>query len=282
MSFDTFTPRKRLIAEESIKLIRRNYGGRNLKIQKEISPDIPWRPSYHIKPKRSLIIAVEVSELLYPEILKIAARPIIDYEYPIKVYLVCPLSIYTADKDLRKVNELKNDGFGIITVDDNRTAIFQHNCIPLAQHIKEKKLDEELRGLSPTIKTRFRSSYITYRANEGQGLQDASQIVESLIDSIVNSAVTRGQLNNSVISIPLASKVDELYTSNNFRDSRAVLGSVRGFVNEYRNIASHPPGSAREAMEKIKKCKDGFQESIRLSKKLCDIAKRRGYRIYLP
>lgn len=42
----------------------------------------------------------------------------------------------------------------------------------------------------------------------------------------------------------------------------AGIGSARGFVKDYRNIANHSPRSRRQAYNKYVKCRQGFYAGI--------------------
>jgi hypothetical protein len=57
------------------------------------------------------------------------------------------------------------------------------------------------------------------------------------------------------------------------------LGAARKFTKDFRNIASHAPKSAREAAEKINKCKAGFLDGISVAAKLRGVAQQVGYTI---
>jgi adenine-specific DNA methylase len=50
-------------------------------------------------------------------------------------------------------------------------------------------------------------------------------------------------------------------------------------VKEFRNTASHAPKSARQAMEKIKKCKTGFLDAISVARKLRSMMQALGFTI---
>jgi hypothetical protein len=266
MAFDTLPARLRPVAESGLRLIVNRFGRTGLKTDSEIHPSISWKPTLYVK-SRSLIVAAEVvDEVIYPPILKIAAHDINHYDRPVSVYVICQLETFQADKQQTTIRLLKKHGFGIITVDAEGVADFQHQCIPLNQHIPEDEFESQIRGLTPNLKVLFRNAYTTYETREGQGLQEAGQIVEAVVSAMAEEAfkkrlVTRGELGNSA-----ADNIDALY--KNLPHRRGALGGAREFMREYRNIASHPTKSAAEAMEKIRRCKDGFFRSIRITEAL--------------
>lgn len=280
MPFDTFDPRLKAIAEKAVAYCKSKYGSNGLKTEVEIAAQVGWVPSFYLKPSKYRIVAFEVEDNLYPEALKIAAHDVSLYDgSPISVYQVCSLQTFQSDPKQAKINLLLQHGFGIITVDDDGHTKFQHKCIPLTQHISEEQLKSELSGLNHTIRVKFNEAHSTYLTNEGQGLQQAGQIVEGIISSIADQAAKKNVITLAEAAGPLADAIDALYASNTFKNHRAALGGARDFVKEFRNVASHAPKNAKQAAEKIKKCKTGFLDGINVAKKLQHVARQVGYRI---
>jgi hypothetical protein len=279
MTFDTLSPRLKNVAVSGLEFCKNRFGRNGLQIHREVHANISWKPTFYLKPHPALILAAEVDEMLYPEILKIAAHDIRHHDFPIEVFIICPLAIYLADKKQTTIKLLKKHGFGIITVDDDGHATQQCPCIPLAQHISEQELESEISGLTPSLKVKFRSAHTIYQTNEGQGLQEAGQLVEAMINSIAKESVRTGICGPSIKAKMAAATIDVLYPLNDFKDHRAALGGARNFVKEYRNVASHAPRSAKQAMEKIRRCRQGFIESIHIAKKLHGVMKSKHFRM---
>jgi hypothetical protein len=123
------------------------------------------------------------------------------------------------------------------------------------------------------MKVAFRAAHTTYASDAGQGLQLAGQIVEALVKGIATAMKKKGLAINPNKAV--ADVIDDIYTEASFAKYRgAGLGGTRDFIKEFRNIASHPSGSAKLATEKLKKCKAGFFEATKLAKKLREIAKQ--------
>jgi hypothetical protein len=279
MTFDNynppFTPRMKQVAESGFQFFK-DYCGRNgLKIGEEICEEISWKPTFHHK-GRIRIVAAEVSDTLYPAVLKIAAHDIMHFDSPVSVYVVCPLEVFQADSKQTVVNQLKKHGFGILTVDDSGKAVRQHPCIPLAQNIRDEELEKEIGELKQKLKVAFRSAHSSFHVDEGQGLQKAGQIVEAMVNTITDAAKRSGLI---VPGSAAADKIDSLYALVPFKPHRAALGGARDFVREYRNTASHPAGSAKEAVDKIRKCRSGFFDAIRTVKNLSEMADAQKYRL---
>lgn len=162
MAFDTLDPRLKVVAEKALAFCKNRYGGNGLKIGEGIDSKIGWRPSFFLRPGRSLILAVEVDDNLFPEVLKGAVYDIAHYDCPISVSQVCSLAAYQNDPKQGKVNLLRKQGFGIITVDDDGTTTIQHQCIPIAQHISTEELESSLSGLTPALKVEVKRAHDTH------------------------------------------------------------------------------------------------------------------------
>ena len=279
MPFDTFDPRMKEVALKTLDFCRKQYGSSGLKIEQGIDTAIGWTPTFYLKPAKFRIIAVEVSDNLYPEALKGAAHDISMYDFPITVYQSCSLETFQQDPKQQKVNQLKRSGFGLITVDADGKAAIQCRAIPLAQHISSEQLDNELRDLNAALKVKFKQALDTYLTNEGQGLQESGQIVEALVNSIAKQAVKRGTVPTTAIKNKLADTIDELYAQSAFKSHRAALGSARGFVKEFRNTASHAPQSAIAAANKIKNCRKGFLDAIAMARNLRTVMQALGFKV---
>ncbi|WP_148650871.1 hypothetical protein [Sphingopyxis granuli] len=281
MTFETLSERLRVVAVRALAFCKERYGSNGVKIEEGIDDAIMWRPSFYLKVGKFKLIAVEVEDNLYPGSLKGAAHDISHYDFPIAVYQACTLEAYLGDPNHKNINLLKNHGFGIITVDEDGNAVIQHSCVPLAQHISPDSFERAISKLSPKMKVAFRSAYAVYQTSETQGLQDAGQIIEAILTSIADQAVKKGDLTASSSGGALANRIDNMYGAQPLAGHRAALGGAREFVQEFRNTASHPAKSAKQAAEKIRKCREGFLDAINIASKLRALAKAKGYTIKL-
>jgi hypothetical protein len=152
--FATLSSRLQHVAQHSLALTKSNWGGNGLKIELPIDTSISWRPTFFMKPNKALIIGVEVSDVLYPELLKIAAHDINNFDFPISVYQACSLDVFQKDLKFANVKRLRDNGFGIITVDDSGNRLIQARAEPLAQHISPDKFDKAIAGLTPSLKVK--------------------------------------------------------------------------------------------------------------------------------
>lgn len=276
MPFDSFSPRLKQVAVSGQKYLTGRFGRNGLKADVEIDASIAWRPTIQLKPSRALIVAAEVSDSLYPSALKIAAHDILKYDFPISVYLICPLEIFMADRGQKITGDLRRHGFGILTADEQGNVSAQGPCIPLAQCLSDDEVD--FSGLTPKARVAFRQALEVYKTNEGQGLQQAGQIVEAIVRSLAKAAAHAGIIPQPAPVKALAEVIDELYVTNAFKNHRASLGGARDFVKEYRNIASHPADTPKNAINKIRRCKTGILDALRISKNLLRVMQDKGYR----
>jgi hypothetical protein len=273
VAFDTLSPRLKAVADATFAHCKTRFGQTGAKAESQIHKDIGWKPTIQVKSGVKLI-AVEVDDNLYPEILKIAAHDIGHSDIPIVVYQACSLEAYMLDSKQTIVNKLKKHGFGVITVNDQAIATIQHIAVPLVQHISDDELDKELKGLSPKLKVAFREALSTYTTSAGQGLQQAGQIVEAMVTGIAKAMQKKGLSINPNKTVALV--IDDIYAETSYKAYRASLGGARDFIKEFRNVASHPANTAAQATGKLRKCKKGFFDALKCARNLRDMAQKEG------
>jgi hypothetical protein len=278
MSTDINTAKRQRVADAVLEFFKKRFGRGTAKVNQGIDPSISWRPSFHLRVGPA-ILAVEADDVLDPIILRLAMNDILHFSRPVTVYLACSLEVFVNDPKQAKVKELKRNGIGLITVDDDGDVVMQTPAIPLAQHIHEDVLSEKIRDLPPKLKIAFRTAHQTFSVNPGQGLQEAGQIVEAIVDAMGAHAVRDNVLSASKVAGSAANTIDALYEV--LKPQRAALGGARSFAKNYRNIASHPAKSAKELMTKINSCRDGFFDAIKIARDLSGAAKALNYQLKL-
>jgi hypothetical protein len=281
MAFDDLSDRLRIVADSTLSLCRNRYGVNGLKKEEPIDTAIGWKPTFHMRPSRVLMVAVEVSDHIFPQILQIAADDIGHYNYPISIYQACSLDVYQKDAGLKRVSLLRDRGFGLITVDDAGIAQIHLRPSPIGQYISANVLESELKTLTPRLKVAFRDAWATYETNIGQGLQAAGQIIEALVKCISEQAEAAKFVPLNTTRRSTASIIDALYAAPKFKKFRATLGGARSFVRAYRNIASHPATTPQLAAAKIKSCKAGFLEALRLARDLRSAIQELGFHVVI-
>jgi len=246
------------------------YGKTGFKLQSELDSDLNWRPTIQLKTSRFTTMGVEVSEILYPQLLKGVSHDLVaDFsDTPVVVCVACPLAVYQADSRQAVVSKLKSHGFGIITADDQGNVIEQVKAIPLIHHISEADFLAKIHDLNPTVRVQARQAYDTYRVNSYQGLQDVAQVIEGLIFGFAKGARKKGWIAS--VKSDAAFVLDDLFASSNnkLQSQRAVIGGARSFVKFYRNMSSHPPKTTKDAAKLVKECRGGFFQALQVADQL--------------
>lgn len=281
MAFETLSDRLKLVAVSSLAFCRREWGSKGLKIEEQIDTKIGWRPTFYLRPSPVLIKAVEVSDSIFPETLRIAAADLDHYDFPVSIYQACSLDVYQHDPRLQRVNHLRARGFGLITVDDTGGVYIQIPASPIAQFISLETFENEITGLNGVLRVKFNSAYATYQTNVEQGVQEAGQIIEAMINCMTSKAVAAGFVASKTSQMNTAQKIDALYASQTFQKDRAALGAARNFISNARNPASHPPSRPKQAADRLKKCRNRFLEAARICLQLRSVCQRLKFQIRL-
>ena len=282
MAFETFDSRQKPLVEAALLFAKTKYGKVGLRLESPISDRIRWRPTFYLKSGLSLIIAFEYNDGVYPDALDGAIVDIMSFDYPIAVFQLCPLASFLGDKNQARTRLLIRKGIGIITIDeDTGTVALQKYCVPLAQNISEDELNERVSSLTAGVKLAFRNAHDSFTTNVGQGVQEAGQIIEAIIRQLHAHAVKQSLTKQMGPTAAAASLTDALYNISLYSSYRGVIGGVRQFIEDYRNLSSHPQRSGRDAIVKIKKCRTGFLHAIELANGLRRICKRESCRLRL-
>lgn len=274
-----------VVAEPVQQYCIQRFGRSGLKLETGISPAISWSPTIQIKRSSAELLAIEVSEDLYPLILKLVAHDIRQDcpDIPITVYVATPLDSFLADNRQVTVRKLKEHGFGLFTVDQNGLVTEQFGAIPLIHHIPHNEFNEHLQSLPQGVRVKYKDAYDVYRANSYQGLQEVGQLIEGLVFSMAKQCHKKGWIPSRPLRGMAAEVLDAMYEStiNDLKNQRASLGSARSFIKYYRNMASHAPKSIKEAALRIKACKKGFLDSLETASRLCEAHRDLGFQIKL-
>lgn len=275
------------VAEPVLAFCTDRYGKNGLKIETGIQPNLGWSPTIQLKRGKFELIAIEVSDDLYPYILKTMAHEIRHDcpDIPVTVFVACSLDAYLADTKQTIVRKLKGHGFGLLTVDDTQHVTEQFGAIPLIYHIPENEFTDGISTLPSSIKVKFKDAFGTYQTNAYQGLQEAGQLVEGLVFCLANHCKKNGWMTYQKTT-PAAGVVDALYESTvqDLKQQRASLGKVRYFLKNYRNMASHPPKNMKDAAQRIKFCRQGFIDSFNTASELTQTLKQLKItaKLYMP
>lgn len=278
MPFSVLSPSlAKSVAEPICQYCTNRFGKNGLKIEEGIHPNLSWSPTIQLKRSKIELLAIEVSEDLYPLILKMVAHDIRHDcpDIPVTVYVACSLESYLADAKQTTVRKLKEHGFGLLTVDDANHVTEIFGAIPLIHHIAENEFNDGIKILPSSIKVKFKDAFDVYKTNAYQGLQEGGQLIEGLVFCLAKQSQKKGWITYKKNSAA-ADVVDALYESESvdLKHQRAVLGKARFFLKSFRNMASHPPKNLKESAQRIKLCRQGFVDAINTASELCETLKK--------
>ncbi|MEM8541428.1 MAG: hypothetical protein AAGF25_10785, partial [Pseudomonadota bacterium] len=128
------------------------YQNPTIKIDQELDRNLNWTPSLQFKVQTHLTVLAEISENPYPQILSMRRMDILDLNFPISVYCVCPEEAYLTSGGHSEAKKLIEHGFGLLTVNSLGAVQRVSSCIPLIQRISEVDFNSELKGLTPTVR----------------------------------------------------------------------------------------------------------------------------------
>jgi len=259
------------------------YGRSGFKVESPIHNDVSWTPTLQIKTNRFCLLGVEVSDQLYPSIIKIAVHDLLAScaEMPVSISVACPLAEYQADARQIISKQLRRDGIGLITVDDLGNVTEQFVPISVIHHIQEDAFARRIGELPTSVRVKFSAAYDVYRTNAYQGLQDVSQVIEALSMGFAKDCKKKGWITS--VGSTAASALDALYSSteNLVTQQRAAIGGARDYMRNIRNPSSHPPKNQAEVAARIQECKEGFLNTTRVAVNLCVAIHRCGLKVRL-
>lgn len=261
MSWDAVDPSARTLGEP----VRAELYARHrkaIKINEEIEPSLGWRPTLHFEQNKFSIMALDVRVSPFPESLMLTKMKIANAHLPITLYSICEESAYSSREGLKEAKELRSHGIGLWTVDADGIPTKQFGGIPIIQHIAAAEVDTLTKGLPKAIATKVKDAFDRYNDEPTSGVTAISDVIETLVYSAAKAAVRKGWLTKKESQESFAKAIDTMSGKKQFKNALAGLGSVRGFVKDYRNTANHSPRSRKQAYNKYSKCRQAFYAGI--------------------
>jgi len=259
------------------------YGRSGFKVDNQIHNDVHWTPTLQIKTSKFCLLGIEVSDQLYPSVIKIAAHDLLAScaDMPVCISVACPLAVYQADARQNISKQLRRDGIGLITVDDLGNVTEQFAPIHVIHHIQEDAFVKRIGDLPVSVRVKFSAAYDVYRTNPYQGLQDVSQVIEALSVGFAKDSLKKGWITS--IGGSAADALDALYSSSErlVTHQRAAIGGARDYIKSFRNPASHPPKNMAEVAARIQECREGFLNTTRVASNLCEAIHKCGLKVRL-
>lgn len=271
--FTTLNPTLEKVASSALAYCKAQYGSTGLKVEHEIDSSVNWRPSFYLNVSKFEKLAIEVSDVIYPNVLKAAGQDLSHYRGLIRVAQVTPLETYMSDKEQKLVQTLREHGFGLFTVGSDGKVVRQFDCAPLIQFVPEAYTETSIKKLPPPLRTRLRTAYDTYRVNPVKGVQDAGEVVEGLVNSIARQTAATAGLTSTDLGKSLADLIDVMYPNEHYKNQRAALGAARANAKYYRNPTSHSPKSLGAAVERMQHAREGFISALKDTQLLTEAMK---------
>lgn len=238
------------------------YQNPAIKIDQELDKDLNWRPSIQFQVQKHLTILAEVSENPYPQILSLRGRDIVDLNFPISIYSVCPEEAYLAK--IAEARKLIEHGFGLLTVTSDGSVQRVSSCIPLIQRISEVDFNSEIKGLSAGVRRRLREAFERYQSSAPSGTADIAEVLEGFILKAGRDAVKKGWLSKGdVIAGKMAATLDAMAASPQIKGKAAAIGGARAYIAKYRNAGAHFPKNKTQAAIKYRDCRHGFLDGLK-------------------
>lgn len=246
----------------AINFFQAQYQNPDIRIQEAIGPSLNWTPSLHFRVHDHLLLAVEVSESVYPMILNLRRVDLEQLQFPISVYSVCPEEVYIRDQ--AEAKRLMNHGYGLVTIDANGVATRRASSIPILQQIYIGEFHHELEGLPSKYRQRLARSYEAYCQNAPLGVSDITEVMEGMVLKAGQAAVKRGWLaNNQVRAGASAATLGAMQGAPQFGAQAASVGGAQSYISVWRNTSHHFPKNRSKAAQKYRACRHGFLEGIR-------------------
>lgn len=239
-----------------------HYHGPAMRISHEVDKSLSYSPSIQFQVHSHLTILVEVSESPYPAILSMRRTDIEDLQVPIAVFCACPEEAYLNDQ--AEAKRLISHGFGLITVATNGQVQVRAQAIPLIQRITDTEFKSELKDLPSSIKRRLVESYDRYVHSPPSGVADIAEVLEGFIVKAGKDAAKKGWIASKFKKAQTpASTLDAMQAAPELAAAMAAIGSVRGYIAEYRNVSHHFPRNKKQAAVKYRECRHAFLDGLK-------------------
>jgi hypothetical protein len=240
------------------------YQNPPIKVDQELDRKLNWTPSLQFKLQDHLTVLAEVSENPYPQILQMRRMDIVDLNFPISVYCICPEEAYLANHGHTEAKKLIEHGFGLLTVSIDGTVQKISSCIPLIQRISEIDFNSEIKGLTPIVRRRLREAFDRYQISAQSGTADIAEVLEGFILKAGRDAAAKGWLRrNQAQPGQMAATLDAMTATPQFGSVIAPIGGARAYVHKYRNASAHFPKNKTQAAIKYRDCRHGFLDGLK-------------------
>lgn len=264
MPWSSFTQSEAFLGKAAENYFSSIYERPKISIGEQLDPNLNWRPTFHFRPNKYSLIAVESSpDKIYPEIFRISHTELVHIPKPVCVYCVCPEEVYLQTSNQKNAKELREFGYGLLTVDKSGAVIKKFGCIPLIQHLPESEFNSAIKVFHKVLRIKIKEAYESYNNNAGSGVKELTEIAEGLVNEFAKKAARKGFISNADANGGMAKILDKMILEPKFKKAIAAIGGIRSYYKEYRNTAHHAPKSMKDADKKYRDCLHGFREGLR-------------------
>jgi len=233
-----------------------------IKLHSEVDSKLNWKPSIQLKLNEHLTLLAEASEEPYPLIFRLRRADITQLNLPITIACICPEEVYL--KEQGAVKELREHGYGLLTVAADGSVQSRFSSIPIVQQISESEIKDEVAMLPAKIKRAVIEAYDLYNVNAPAGVANITEILEGVVLKAGQDAVRKKLINKSDARPGFtAQTLNAMVSSGKFNNKAAALGGCQSYVSRWRNTAHHFPKDKKQAMKKYRECRFAFVSGMK-------------------
>lgn len=266
-----------ILATSGRKLFSTEYSISQNSMNKSTPASLSWTPAISfVRDKHINVFAEPSEESAYPQMLQLRIGALLSFPEPVEVYAVCPEEVILKPTSQRMIREMREIGFGLISVDSHGEAEFKFKAIPLIQSISEADFRDRITSFTPAQKSEFRRCFDVYKADPISGLAGISNLAEAFVKKMANDAKKQGWLTAAQVKGPTHAVCTNMHRCNQLSSARSVIGGAQGYLSKYRNPAHHRGNSKRQTRQLLLNVKTGFVEGLSTIEGIRAAAKKLG------
>jgi hypothetical protein len=208
-----------------------------------------------------VLVAVEVSETVFPEILRRRRAGLLRVKSPLTVYCVCPEEEYQANPD--DAYDLHENGIGLVTISADGRCHTHYEAVPLQQIILLEECEAEIEGLPKKLRQRLAESYQIYCRDPMAGVRDITETFEDVIKRAARGARQKGWITQQHEEQALYNVLTVMERRPPMDQKARVLASARGFTDRYRNFNHHPAKTPKALLKRYREARHAFIEGLK-------------------
>jgi hypothetical protein len=257
-------------AQRVAEYFRDDHGIGGFRVEEEIGPDLPYRPTLQALTADHYYLCIEVNESPYPTMLEPVVLDCVTQGLPVKLFVAIPSDSLPSDYKAR-VDRARAHGIGVLEVSPSKTVLI-HPALALS-----------LVGLRPRPKKdfppRYRSSLVeaenTFRnGSPAQGCLLVQQEIERLSRKITKKTQARtlwrtpkpGEKVPRFSDKTAWARVMEIALEHiDFKKcptpDRALLNRIAGMTTQ-RNEGGHKPTNLKALVKRDREARTRFESAV--------------------